>query len=152
MSCGTGGAVSPSALANGGCTLSPGYWKTHSAFGPAPYDEAWASLQTSPFSGSGQTYYEVLWTQPDGNPYYILAHAYIAAHLNVSNGANPTAVMGDFKSASYFFNPMSGDPPSPSVQLTEQQREMYLGWAQNLDLFNNGYVGPGACPDDEPEE
>ena len=28
----------------GGCTLTPGYWKTHSEFGPAPYDDNWANL------------------------------------------------------------------------------------------------------------
>jgi hypothetical protein len=26
----------------GGCTLTPGYWKTHSKYGPAKYDTTWA--------------------------------------------------------------------------------------------------------------
>lgn len=34
----------------GGCTLTQGYWKTHSEFGPAPYDDTWA-LVTGPTVG-----------------------------------------------------------------------------------------------------
>lgn len=30
------------ALPPGGCTHTQGYWKTHSEFGPAPYDDTWA--------------------------------------------------------------------------------------------------------------
>jgi hypothetical protein len=75
-----------------GCTLTPGYWKTHSQRGPAPYDNTWALLgadeESTTFFLSGQTYYEVLWTAPAGNVYYILAHAYIAAELNQLNGAS----------------------------------------------------------------
>ena len=36
----------------GGCTLTQGYWKTHSEYGPAPYDDTWALLPAgadSPF-------------------------------------------------------------------------------------------------------
>ena len=50
-----------------GCTLTPGYWKTHSDYGPAPYDDTWAQLPVGPVrtrrsSSSGQTFYQVLWT------------------------------------------------------------------------------------------
>ena len=66
-----------------GCSLTPGYWKTHSEYGPAPYDDTWAMLPNGAdtiFYLSGQSYYDVLWTPPQGgNAYYILAHAYIAA-------------------------------------------------------------------------
>ncbi len=27
-----------------GCTLTRGYWQTHSAYGPAPYDATWAEI------------------------------------------------------------------------------------------------------------
>src|SRR4030042_6097989 len=79
-----------------GCTLTPGYWKTHSMLGPAPYDDTWAMLEgglgeDTIFFLSGQTWYEVLWTPPaKGNAYYILAHAFIAAKLNLLNGASST--------------------------------------------------------------
>ena len=42
---GTTGSDSHSVAVNvpcaGGCTLTQGYWKTHSLRGPAPYDDAW---------------------------------------------------------------------------------------------------------------
>jgi hypothetical protein len=76
----------------GGCTLTPGYWKTHSSYGPAPYDDTWAQIgEDTIFFLSGQSYYDVLWTNPEGNAYYILAHAYIAAQLNLLNGASAPA-------------------------------------------------------------
>jgi len=70
-----------------GFTLTWGYWKTHSSYGPAPYDDTWALLLPSgadtDFFYSGMTYYEVLWTSvAGGNAYYQLAHQYIAAELN----------------------------------------------------------------------
>ena len=61
-----------------GCTLTQGYWKTHSALGPAPYDDAWLLVGPSGadtlFGVSGKTWYEVLWTPPAGNVWYALAH------------------------------------------------------------------------------
>ena len=78
-----------------GCTLTPGYWKTHSQLGPAPYDSTWlkvGSLQEqTPFFLSGKTWYQVFWTAPAGNPYYILAHAYMAAKINVLDGTSAPA-------------------------------------------------------------
>jgi hypothetical protein len=70
---------------------SPGYWKTHSRNGPAPYDDTWEAIggAGTTFYHSGQSYYEVLWTPPRGNPYYILAKQFITAQLNVENGCNP---------------------------------------------------------------
>jgi hypothetical protein len=42
-----------------GCTLTPGYWKTHSRKGPAPYDDTWAELgpaqEATPFFKSGKS-------------------------------------------------------------------------------------------------
>ena len=80
---------------DGGCTLTPGYWKTHSTYGPAPYDETWALVgEDTPFFLSGQSYYDVLWTSPAGNAYYNLSFHYIAAELNDLNGADFSACAG----------------------------------------------------------
>ena len=90
----------------GGCSLTPGYWKTHSEFGPAPYDDTWAQLPngaSTPFYLSGKTYYQVLWTAPQGNAYYILAHAFIAAKLNGLNGADTSAISSQLDWAEAFF-------------------------------------------------
>src|SRR4029078_469457 len=81
-----------------GCTLTQGYWKTHSDFGPAKKsDPTWGLLPgglgpNTIFYSSGQTWYQVFWTAPKGgNVYYILAHQYEAAVLNILSGADSTA-------------------------------------------------------------
>jgi hypothetical protein len=129
----------------GGCTLTQGYWKTHSEFGPAPYDDTWALLlygASTPFYNSGQTYYQVLWTPPQGgNAYYILAHQYIAAVLNQLNGASSTpAVDTALAAAEAFFNVYE-----PTDTLSKTLRKTILAYAFTLDQYNNGYLGPGHC-------
>ena len=130
----------------GGCTLTPGYWKTHSKYGPAPYDSLWGTNgefnEDTPFYLSGQSYYEVLWTNPrGGNAYYILGHAFIAARLNQLNGAASTpAVDASLLWADLFF-----DAFTPSTKLSKEMRDMAISYAGLLDNYNNGYIGPGHC-------
>ncbi len=127
----------------GGCTLTPGYWKTHSAYGPAPYDDTWALIgEGTPFFLSGQTWYQVLWTPPSGgNAYYILAHQYIAARLNILNGAASTPqVDAAIAWATNFFNTYT-----PSSHLSKQLRAQVIAKAALLDAYNNGLIGPGHC-------
>lgn len=129
----------------GGCTLTQGYWKTHSNKGPAKYDDAWSMIgsnaEDTPFFGSGQTYYQVLWTEPEGNAYYILAHQYIAAKLNLLNGAGTTTeVNGAVAWAEGFFT-TTPSTPAPVDPLRAQA----LSNAELLDDYNNGRIGPGHC-------
>ena len=125
----------------GGCSLTPGYWKTHSSFGPAPYDDTWALLgENTPFFLSGKTYYQALWTSPQGNAYWILAHAYIAAVLNGLNGADTSAVTGNIMWAAGFFG-----SHTPSSSLTKAERAVVIYNAGVLDSYNNGLIGPGHC-------
>lgn len=132
----------------GGCTLTPGYWKTHSEFGPAPYDDTWAQLAngaSTPFFDTGKTWYQVLWTPPSGgNAYYILAHAYIAAYLNGLNGADTSAVSAELTHAAQLLNQYDGNPNSMS-QIKGAVRNDFIATAQTLDQYNNGYIGPGHC-------
>lgn len=125
-----------------GCTLTPGYWKTHSSYGPAPYDSTWASLPQGAdtlFFLSGETYYDVLWTAPRGNPYFILAHAFIAAELNQKNGAATTPAMSSaFASALAFFQ-------SSTTEVPKAMKATLVALAAILDDYNNGLIGPGHC-------
>lgn len=134
---------------NTGCTLTQGYWKTHSARGPAPYDDAWLNIgplgADTPFysekNSIGKTYYQVLWTAPQGNVYYILADQYIAAKLNVLNGAATTPeVDAALAGAESFFGTYI-----PASKLTKAQITQLQTWAKLLDNYNNGLVGPGHC-------
>jgi hypothetical protein len=128
----------------GGCTLTPGYWKTHSKYGPAPYDDLWAFIgEDTPFFLTGQSWYQVLWTSPKGgNAYYILAHHYIAATLNILHGASSTEQVNEALAwaGENFFNTYT-----PSSKLSTKVRQQALGYADLLDQYNNGYVGPGHC-------
>lgn len=135
-----------------GCTLTPGYWKTHSRFGPAPYDDTWALLEDAAeytiFFKSNQTYYDVLWTNPKGgNAYYILAHAYIAAELNVLNGASmPDDVLEAFNAATGIFEKYTPDDIASMKGKTGKNIRAYIiDLATILDDYNNGYYGPGHC-------
>ncbi len=128
-----------------GCTLTQGYWKTHSEHGPAPYDDTWAQIGADTiFYYSGQSWYQVLWTTPQGgNAYYILAHQYIAARLNGLNGAASTpAVDAALAWAEEFFN-----EKTPTSKLSNTVRNMALAYAALLDQYNNGLAvdGPPHC-------
>jgi hypothetical protein len=138
--------VNVTVTCGGGCTLTQGYWKTHSDRGPAPYDDAWKNLgaleEDTLFFKSGKTWYTVFWTPPAGNAFYNLAHQYMAAKLNVLNGASSTtAVDSALSGAEALFNSLA----TGSTTLTKTQRTQALAWASTLDNYNNGIIGPGHC-------
>lgn len=129
-----------------GCTRTLGYWKTHSHRGPAPYDDAWLNIgplgADTEFFDLGRTWYQVFWTAPRGNANYILAHQYMAAKLNILNGAATTpAVVAAITGAEAYFGALGSLSSAP----TGATRATLLGWADTLDQYNNGVIGPGHC-------
>ena len=131
-----------------GCTLTPGYWKTHSKYGPAPYDDTWALLnnkEDTKFFQNGLAYYDVLWTKSRGNAYYILARAYIAAELNQLNGASiPDDVLNAWNEASSLFETYTPEYVG-DLKGMEPLRKQFIELATILDDYNNGVSGPGHC-------
>lgn len=132
-----------------GCTLTQGYWKTHSEFGPAPYDATWALLTgglgaSTTFFLSGQTWYEVFGTPPAGNAYYNLAHQYMAAVLNGLAGASTSAVTTALASATTLFNTYT---PAQIAALAKNSslRAEFISLAGTLGAYNEGLTGPGHC-------
>jgi hypothetical protein len=128
-----------------GCTLTQGYWKTHSQYGPAAYDDTWALVgENASFYSSGKTWHAVLWTPPKGGQvYYILAHAFIAATLNLRNGAPSTpAVTTAMAEADSFFRTYT---PAAADALPRSVRTKYTALASLLGSYNEGLVGPGHC-------
>ncbi len=86
--------VATVACEGGGCSLTQGYWKTHSSYGPAAHpNPTWLDLPgglgpDTPFFGTGKTWYQLFHTPPaQGNAYISLAHQYMAARLNLLAGA-----------------------------------------------------------------
>jgi len=134
-----------------GCTLTPGYWKTHSTHGPAPYDDTWAELPggaDTAFFASGQSWYEMLWTPPRGNAYYILGHAYAAASLNLLAGASaPPEVVDAWSEATDLFETWT-PAEIGALKGNKPPRPRFLELAGVLDMYNNGLLGPGHCSED----
>ena len=127
-----------------GCSLTQGYWKTHSKYGPAPYDATWALIgEDTPFFISGKTWYQVINQPPaGGNAYYILAHQYIAARLNIAAGTGSTAaVNAALAGANTFFGLYT-----PSSTLSATVRAQAIAYAGTLADYNEGDIGPGHCP------
>lgn len=127
---------------NDGCTLTQGYWKTHSKYGPAPYDATWEAIgEDTLFFSSGQSWYAVFWTAPKGgNAYYILAHQYMAARLNVEAGASaPQAVLNAIADATAWFTGRSTTAPKGVA------RNQAIELAGILGAYNEGTTGPGHC-------
>jgi hypothetical protein len=131
-----------------GCTLTQGYWKTHSKYGPAAKpDPAWNLLPgglgpDTKFFLSGKTWYQVFWTPPSGgNVYYQLAHQYMAARLNILNGASSTAAVdAAIAWATTFFNTYT-----PSSSLSASVKSAAQSAAGTLGSYNEGAIGPGHC-------
>jgi hypothetical protein len=129
-----------------GCTRSYGYWKTHSMYGPAPYDSTWELLgEDSTFFLSNKSNYEVMWTPPKGgNAYYILAHQYIAAELNFLSGADPGEIQEEFDDATDLFETYTPEYIK-SLKGNDPVRQEFIYLSGMLDQYNNGYIGPGKC-------
>ena len=143
-----------------GCTLTQGYWKTHSEYGPAPEDETWLllpdldgdSILEGPgetFYKSGMSWYQVFWTAPKGNVYYNLAHQYMAAYLNTLAGADsPANVDAAMVSADALFKAWT---PADVAKLkgNKQPRPQFISLAGTLASYNEGAIGPGHCDEDQ---
>jgi hypothetical protein len=128
-----------------GCTLTLGYWKTHSIYGPASKPDSTWNLVGGPdaaFFSSGMSWLTLFNTAPkDGNAYIILAHQYMAAKLNMLAGASSTAqVDAAMTWATSFFSTYT-----PTSTLSTSVRDEAIANAGTLDAYNNGVIGPGHC-------
>ena len=106
--------------------FTQGYWKNH--------PDNWRCLTDTGFFYSGQTWLEVLQTPPKGgNAYYILAHQYIAAKLNVCNGCwAPCGIC----TAEELFNKYT-PADIGTLKGNDPLRQQFLELAAYLDDYNN---------------
>lgn len=138
-----------------GCTLTQGYWKTHNDtfHGGAPTDETWDLIgplsEGEIFFLSGQTYFEVMWTAPQGNAYYNLAHQYIAAQLNMLDGADGSAITTAFSEATVLFESFQDEQIAQlKGKNGKELRAQFITLAGILGSYNEGLIGPGHCDED----
>ena len=136
---------------DGGCTLTQGYWKTHSTYGPASKPDAtWNLLPggagpNTLFFLSGASWYQVFWTAPAGNAYYNLADQYMAARLNILDGASaPASVSDAITTATGLFGTYT---PAQIGALSGSNalRKQFVALAGTLGSYNEGLIGPGHC-------
>lgn len=136
------------------CTLSQGYWKNHSEFGPAPYDTTWAVMPdgaSTPFFDTGSTWLYFFREPPKGgNAYIKLARQYMAAWLSGLRGASLAEVAGDIEQAMAWLDRYDGDPDTFDPDDKSLQHD-FNQLQERLDAFNNGMVGPPKCDDDDGE-
>ncbi|MDF7825070.1 hypothetical protein P4B35_13690 [Pontiellaceae bacterium B12227] len=117
-----------------GCTYTQGYWKNH------PKD--WPTDTLSLFSARKAL--RILKTPPKkGNAYYILAHQYIAAELNVVNGASiPDEAFEAWIAGQELLEQYQQKKYIPKKT---DDRDEAIAIAKILDAYNNGKIGPGHC-------
>jgi hypothetical protein len=135
-----------------GCTLTQGYWKTHSIYGPASKpDDTWIEVggPDANFYLSNQTWIEVFNTSVSGNSYYQLAHQYMAAYLNMLNGAMvPSEVQDALDNATSIFESKTPDnfaKVKGKTLATNEEVSQMVTLASILGSYNEGIIGPGHC-------
>lgn len=127
-----------------GCGYSQGYWSTHSSNGPAKYDATWAKIgENTPFYLSGNSYYAEINVPAKGNAYHILSSQFIAAKLNVLNGAAAPAGVDMVAIDTFFktYTPAQID----KMKGSDPVRKNALEWAATLDAYNNGRLNVVHC-------
>jgi hypothetical protein len=116
-----------------GCTYTQGWYKNKGS----------VTLPGGNFYLSATTWLGVLQMEPKGgNPYYILAHQFIAASLNSAAASTPPAVSAALASATTYFGVATPDNWSAGGAYTKSQ---LTAWADLLGDYNEGSIGPGHC-------
>lgn len=136
------GGVPPPCDQQNGCTYTQGYWGNKpDVTWPAAYSRTNPFFLASPVTWQGALDTSVA----GGNGYYILAKQYIAAVLNVANGASvPSGVQDTLNQATAWFG-----LHYPS-ECGAGQCGVQKAWGGILDVYNNGKYpgGPGHCGDE----
>ena len=118
-----------------------------------PYDSTWAQIgEDTPFflasiNGVRETWYQVMWHEPRGNAYYVLAPQFIAATLNTLAGASASpAAVDAMEEAQALFEKYT---PAEIGKLKGSQppRDRFILLGMMLDQYNTGVgdLGPKHC-------
>lgn len=124
------------------CIREKSYWKEH------PADPSWRVLpqgKDTIFFLSGTSYFNVLSVPPARNAYYILAHEYVTAQMNIFSGAVMSEVVGvAFSDAKRLFKTLS---PADTLGLkgSSDVRKKFILDADALSGYNEGEEGPQVC-------
>ena len=134
---------------SGNCTFTQGYWKNHNKYCPnssqnIPWPKCAQDPQGEDTQLCGMTWLFILQTEPNGNAWYILAHQWIAAELNVCNGASAPANVQSCMTQSQSMLIQN----CASIDCSSSTGQQAVSMAQVLDNFNNS--GEGSCSPENP--
>jgi hypothetical protein len=128
-----------------GCTLASGFWKNHPGLWPV------TELTLDGFTYTQAELIELLETPPQGDASLILAHALIAAMLNVAFGAEvPADVAAALDAAqAWLIANRDTDGRLPFGITGGPERAEAIAISEVLNAYNEGSLGPGPCHDSE---
>ena len=118
------------------CTYTQGYWKNHELAWPV------TSLTIGTVNYTKAELLLILNEPAQGRKIVILAHQLIAAKLNIANGADASSIATTIANADLLIG-NKVIPPIGAGALTNNPATAY---ANTLDDYNNGLIGPGHCP------
>jgi hypothetical protein len=129
----------------GGCTLTIGYWKTHSAQ-ITPLLPIWlgtaGGAQSVQVTTASQAVTLLNMSGNASNGINKLYAQELAAKLNIARGASATAVAATLAAADSF---LATHNSASWASLSAAERQQVLAWATTLDNYNNGLIGPSHC-------
>lgn len=135
-----------------GCTLTQGYWKNHSSASKHE-DPTWNGQEDTAINGIVGWLGILKTPGKGGDAWYILAHQWIAATLNIQAGADDTDVATEMTDAENMLNSyLPGVLVGKAKGATKTARGVAIDLAGVLGSFNEGLIGPGHCDDEENEE
>lgn len=140
-----------------GCSLTIGFWKTHAGFGPqadevTPLLPIWlgtAGGDKSLTVTTAEIAVDVLVMKTYGKNSNGITKLYaqlLGAKLNFASGAGSSAVDDIVSDADAF---LADHDWTDWKGLSEAERNDVMYWQGTLDDYNNGYIGPGHCVDDD---
>jgi len=138
-------------VTTGGCTRTIGYWKTHD--GGGPQDDMVSrhlpiTLGDDVVDNTTESDMILAMSGPNSNGLIKLRAQLLAAMLNVSAGADGSAISATITAANAFLdanNVTAGNINAVWSGLTSAQRAQVNAWKDQLDGYNNGLIGPGHC-------
>jgi hypothetical protein len=121
-------------------------WHTWRFFGgtPNPVPPGVTAVPVPPVAtGNQPSWYSNFVTPPQGNPYYNASHQFMAAMLNVANGAGGGPINTDLAAAYTFFL-----TANPSTAWTDEQRAQLIAWNNLFGSYNEGKLAALHCSED----
>ncbi len=145
--CEPDGTCSNTAICDcGGCTLTKGYWKNHSAWPVAELTIAGVTFERAALE-------DWLARPPKGDARLILASQLVATKLNIAAGANPCSIADALAAAEALIAahpvPAASDSKGKGKgkALSDAAHTLMTAAGDALAAWNEGATGPGHCDD-----